>query len=178
MTRLPIGESELSQAGQALQEWPHWVNSLLLMARQLRRNLGRKLAPLAITENDFLLLWQCAQRSEGASQSQLAAVLGVSPAQISGQVDKLKARGLLRCHRPPKNRRTQIWQFTPAGLELLAKAEDALKDIASDFAKPSLIEYLRRREAEKRPSSPARPPNLRVFSPDAHDEASAREASS
>jgi len=176
MTPLPNRESDWPNQGRTPQEWPHWVNSLLLMARQLRRDLGQKLAPLGISENGFLLLWQCAQRVDGASQSQLAAVLGVSPAQVSGQVDKLKTLGLLICHRPPNNRRTQVWRITAKGQEHLVRVENALKNVATEYIQPSLIQYLRRRQTVERPSSGSEAANLRIFSPDSNDEASAQEA--
>jgi DNA-binding MarR family transcriptional regulator len=49
----------------------------------------------------------------------MAAELGLSAAQISSVVDSLRQRRAIVHQRAPEDRRRQIWQLTPSGLELI-----------------------------------------------------------
>jgi DNA-binding MarR family transcriptional regulator len=45
----------------------------------------------------------------------LAQILAVSPAQISGLVERLCAAGLLQCLAAEGDRRLRLWRLMPAG---------------------------------------------------------------
>jgi DNA-binding MarR family transcriptional regulator len=50
----------------------------------------------------------------------LAALVGVSPAQLSGLLERLAERDCLVGRRPSRDRRRQYWKLLPAGEGLLA----------------------------------------------------------
>jgi DNA-binding MarR family transcriptional regulator len=82
----------------------------------MRDELARHAAPLAITPSQFSLLWACSEAPPtGLGQNELAAVLALSPAHVSAQVEQLRARGLLVGHRKAPDRRRQVWQLTNEG---------------------------------------------------------------
>lgn len=102
-----------------------WLQLLLLVgaaARGARRLLAEQVAASELSEQEFFVLWLCndaelAHRGQG----ELAEAVGVSPAQMSGLVDRLRRRNLLQFERLGRDRRRQVWQLTPAGQTLLAE---------------------------------------------------------
>lgn len=74
------------------------------------------------------MLWACREAPPaGFSQSQLAATLGISAAQVSGLVERLRRSGLLASRRAEADRRRQHWCLTPTGR---ARLEAILLDLA------------------------------------------------
>lgn len=96
-----------------------WFLSLATAAwsvgRQLRRDISLRLAPEEVTAEDFLTLRLLETTTDGISQVELAEVLGISPAQTSGLVERLRQRGWITPHRDPHDRRRQCWIVTDAG---------------------------------------------------------------
>jgi DNA-binding MarR family transcriptional regulator len=92
----------------------------------LRDALAERTSPQGISEAQFSLLWACRQAPPGGlSQNELAQSLAWSAAHISGQVEQLRAKGLLTGHRRAPDRRRQVWQLTDQGhcqLETLFEA--------------------------------------------------------
>ena len=109
---LPIASSSnLAAAG-----WLHLAGKLNRCSRLLGERIAQEAERQGISEPQFALLWSClASPAEGVSQSELADVLLVSPAHVSGLVEQLRRRGLLEGRRSTKDRRKQIWQLTPQG---------------------------------------------------------------
>jgi DNA-binding MarR family transcriptional regulator len=71
------------------------------------------------------------QRRTGASQSELAGHLGVTPPTASALVDRLVQQGLVdRCPHP-RERRRHVLTLTAAGSELLAAAQAASRTRAA-----------------------------------------------
>ena len=104
----------------------HWSGAA---SRQLRRQLAEAAAAFELTDNELLVIWLC--RGNGRVQVELASAIGVSPAQMSGVVERLGTRGLVAMHRPSVDRRRQVWQTSPSGQSLLnavAPRLDALAD--------------------------------------------------
>jgi DNA-binding MarR family transcriptional regulator len=64
----------------------------------------------------------------------LAGTIGVSPAQMSGTVDRLGSRGLVAMHRPTMDRRRQVWRTTSDGLELLERIAPRLDELATSLS--------------------------------------------
>ena len=86
----------------------------------LRSAMEQQLACRGLSESQFSLLWACRLSPDcGISQNQLARSLSVSSAHVSGQVEVLRQRGWIDCHRSPHDRRRQLWRLTAAGHSLL-----------------------------------------------------------
>ena len=99
-------------------------------ARQLRRRLAALAEIAGLSDNEVLVLWLAAGAIEGLVQGDLAAAIGISPAQMSGTVERLRKRGLIAMERSPLDRRRQVWRNTAAGRELLESLQPGLFAIA------------------------------------------------
>lgn len=101
-----------------------WLQLLLQIgaaARAARRHLAGHVAASELNEQEFLVLWLCDDlASAHRGQGELAEAVGVSPAQMSGLVERLRVRNLLQFERCGSDRRRQVWQLTTAGQTLLA----------------------------------------------------------
>jgi len=96
-----------------------WIESavrVLICARGLRVRLAAEATRFGLAGTELELLWACAQAPrQGYSQGELAQILAVSPAQISGLVERLCAAGLLQCLAAEGDRRLRLWRLMPAG---------------------------------------------------------------
>lgn len=82
---------------------------------------------LGVTESEFRLLWQLEFSASGDAveagsrhesppdQAMLAERLALSPAQLSGLVERLGATGLIEPERCSRDRRRQTWRISLAG---------------------------------------------------------------
>ena len=92
------------------------LGQLAVSCRILRRQVAEVARPLGLSDSHYFLMWRCGQSgSSGASQRELVEALAVSPAQVSGLCEQLRARNLLCGHRPADDRRRQIWRLTAEG---------------------------------------------------------------
>lgn len=115
------------------EEWARIIRLLSVCERQLRKELAQQTAASGLTDTDFLLLFSCRQAGPpGIPQNELGAALGTSAASVSGLVEQLKRRGLLRVERGDSDRRRQYLRLSPDGLELV---ERLLVDLTSWTAK-------------------------------------------
>lgn len=96
----------------------------------MRRLLAEHAEPLGVSDGELLVVWLCEQDSLGMVQGDLAASVGVSPAQMSGLVERLRKRGLIDMHRSAIDRRRQVWRATALGRELLVSALPLLAQLA------------------------------------------------
>src|SRR5438105_3281404 len=113
-----------SQADRLLR-LVHWTNTA---SRHLRRRLSEIAGTLELTDNELLVVWLC---SGGARvQVELAAAIGISPAQMSGMVERLRSRGLVAMHRLAMDRRRQVWRTTSAGQAVLSNTAGHLNALA------------------------------------------------
>src|SRR5688500_1812462 len=107
----------------------HRANSA---GRRLRRLLAEYVAQWNLGDNEFLVLWLCGSRPyQGLGQGELAAAIGVSPAQMSSLVERLRQRGMIAVERSTGDRRRQVWQAAAPGQELLAEVRVGLEVLAS-----------------------------------------------
>ncbi len=113
-----------SQAERTLR-LVHWTSTA---SRHLRRRLAEVAAAFELSDNELMVLWLCT--GGGRVQVELAGAIGISPAQMSGLVERLRSRGLVAMHRLARDRRRQLWCTTPAGQNLVADAAHDLKAIA------------------------------------------------
>lgn len=94
--------------------------------RLVRRALAEALSEAEMSENEFLVLAAYEDAANPPSQRQLADRLAVSPAQISGIVERLRQREWIDAHRDPDDRRRQHWRLTTKGSEIVLVAGSAI----------------------------------------------------
>ena len=104
----------------------HWTSAA---SRHLRRRLADVAEGLGLSDTELLVVWLCS--GGGRVQVDLAGAIGISPAQMSGMVERLRARGLVAMHRQAMDRRRQIWRTSAAGQALLSKAAQHLSALAA-----------------------------------------------
>ncbi|BBO35107.1 MarR family transcriptional regulator [Lacipirellula parvula] len=90
------------------------------------RDIAAWLRGAAINEPEFRLLWLLSGSGNGAAecsldQADLAERLVVSPAQVSGAVERLRHLGLLERVQHERDRRRQLWRVTNTAGELLGQ---------------------------------------------------------
>lgn len=108
------------------------VQTVSHCGRHLRRALTEHVSRFDLSDTEFLLLWSCGQTvNHGIAQNELAQIVGVSPAQLSGLIDRLSARQLVAAKRCREDRRRQLVKLTPAGRETLNQALAGLDTLAS-----------------------------------------------
>lgn len=102
-----------------------------LCGRGLRRAIHERTRNLGLTDADLLVLWSCARRGDlGVAQSCLAREAGLSAAQTSGLLDRLRQTGLVSAHRPSGDRRRQLWHLEPEGERMLSAALAVIDGLA------------------------------------------------
>lgn len=107
----------------------HWTSTA---SRHLRRRIAEATAALDLSDTELIVVWLCS--GEGRVQIDLASAIGISPAQMSGLVERLRSRGLVAMHRQARDRRRQIWRATLEGQALLANAAGHLNELAECVA--------------------------------------------
>jgi DNA-binding MarR family transcriptional regulator len=98
-------------------------SACLLLARDLRTALDRDLAPYGLRTQQAAVLLR-SHRLPDASPSQLAAASGTDTAGITGLIDHLEKRGLVRRRPNPADRRAVIVEPTETGRALLPQLRD------------------------------------------------------
>jgi len=105
---------------------------LTVCFRALNRFFSVELAALDLSPVEFILLWTCGQnRNSSMSQSQLASMTGVSPAQLSQTAERLRRQGWIVLVRSKTDRRRQSLELTPQGAAKLQAARQRLKNPAA-----------------------------------------------
>jgi DNA-binding MarR family transcriptional regulator len=120
--------TRIGPQAQLLLELIHWSSTA---SRQLRRQLAELASEFDLSDSELLVLWLC--DDSGWVQVDLATAIGVSPAQMSGIVDRLGCRNLVAMHRPSIDRRRQVWRTTASGQELLGRAANHLESLAASL---------------------------------------------
>jgi DNA-binding MarR family transcriptional regulator len=87
--------------------------------RLAARELSGWTLDAGVSEAEFRLLWILFRDSSAPDQAALAARLAVSPAQISGAVERLRTSSLIELSVDPGDRRRQLWRLAPAGAALV-----------------------------------------------------------
>jgi DNA-binding MarR family transcriptional regulator len=79
-----------------------------------------------LSESEFQILW-CLSRlaAPAVDQTTLATRLALSPAQVSGCVEKLRVRGMIVHAEGRGDRRRHLWQLSAAGNDALQKVVQA-----------------------------------------------------
>lgn len=109
-----------------------WARSLQACQRALRQLLAERLTAIGMSETEFLVLWAChGAGAEVAIQGQLASLVGLSPAQLSAMVERLRVRGWIEAYRTPDDRRRQRLKLSVLGLDRLLEADRLLGGVSS-----------------------------------------------
>lgn len=102
--------------------------------RVASRELAAWVAGAGVSEAEFRLLWTLFQGDLSLNQAELASRLAVSPAQVSGAVERLQTSGLIDGSSDAADRRRQLWRLAPVGSALihavLAQVAAATKEAA------------------------------------------------
>jgi DNA-binding MarR family transcriptional regulator len=121
--------------------WLELVQAVSLCGRQLRKALAELAAPHQLSDTEVLILWACCDASSvGLGQHELATLVGISPAQLSGLVDRLSAQDLLIGRRPAHDRRRQYWRLTANGQRLMVQLAHDLAQRSTDSAEHPVAE--------------------------------------
>ena len=121
--------------------WLELVQAVSLCGRQLRKALAEVAAPHQLSDTEVLILWACCgTTSVGLGQHELAALVGISPAQLSGLVDRLSAQDLLIGRRPAHDRRRQYWRLSEPGEEMMEQLALDLARSSDDSGKQPLLQ--------------------------------------
>ena len=131
------GKSVKNVAGHSVARSPAAVSVVLedLIGYNLRRadvamhqNFAKLMRPLALKEVEYSIL-QLAAQSGGLSQRELCESLAVSPPNMVGLLVAMEARSLIGRVRSTRDRRVQLVTATQQGMELLARANQAVLEL-------------------------------------------------
>jgi DNA-binding MarR family transcriptional regulator len=99
---------------QQAQLWTELFGGLQVSLRRLRQALRAVARAWDLNDAEALLLLCCYQSPpQGVAQQQLVQTLGMSPAQVSSQIEGLQQRGLVVSRRSARDRRQQLWSICP-----------------------------------------------------------------
>lgn len=110
---------------------------LVAVGRAMARQLGNLVRSHGINEAEFRLLWLLLDVS-ALDQKHIAQQLGLSTAQVSGLVERLRRRGLLVASSVSGDRRRQLWQLSLSGKELAQKIVADLRGVETMNVLPPL----------------------------------------
>jgi DNA-binding MarR family transcriptional regulator len=92
-------------------------------------------AEIDLSARDVLVL-SFVSTTEGLSQQDLSARLGLDPTHVVGLVDGLEGRGLMERSRSPVDRRRNLLRLTPTGTALRDRAIEAASAVQDSFLGP------------------------------------------
>jgi DNA-binding MarR family transcriptional regulator len=107
------------------------IHRVSIAGRALRRLKADSAEAVGLSDGDLLIVWLCAER--GVVQGELATAIGVSPALMSGTVERLRQRELIEMQRSTVDRRRQVWRATTAGQQLLEALRPSLVALAEQL---------------------------------------------
>ncbi|PZS29756.1 MAG: MarR family transcriptional regulator [Pseudonocardiales bacterium] len=99
------------------------------------RRFTELLVPLEVHPRQYGMLRRLAA-SDGQSQQQLAAAMGIHRNVMVSLVDELERRGLVRRGRHPTDRRAHAVLLTSAGRRLLVRAEQIASEHNAELLDP------------------------------------------
>jgi DNA-binding MarR family transcriptional regulator len=108
------------------------LQQIAVAGRQLRRVLTRFLGDFDLNDTELLLLWVCDGAGvEGIAQNRLADSVGLSPAQVSGLVERMGRRHLIERCTGSADRRRRLWRIGSTGRQTLGQVLARLAPAAS-----------------------------------------------
>ena len=124
MSRSSPPSTRTSDSADAIARISHTCRQAIA-GKLATRQLARWVDGFAIGETDFRLLWDLFAADAQATampmfdQAALAERLAISAAQVSGMVERLRARNLVSRPSIDGDRRRQFWQLTASGQTLV-----------------------------------------------------------
>jgi DNA-binding MarR family transcriptional regulator len=112
------GDQQLADARRRLDA----ACQTIAAGRMAARRLAVHARGVGLNEAEFRLLWQLDKSPdalEHPDQKQLATQLGLSAAQVSTVVERLRAQGFVAGKLLPSDRRRQLWRLSSTGRALL-----------------------------------------------------------
>ena len=103
------------------------VHEVRWLHRLMRERLSEVAKHEGISDADLLTLLSCVGSDDGVHQRDLARRVGVSTAQMSGVVDRLKGLGFMEDRRASDDRRRVHWKVSQSGIELIERLSDCLE---------------------------------------------------
>ncbi len=140
--------------------------------RELRLALTDRIHRWGIHDVELLVLWLCQETADpGIAQSELVAEIGVSAAQVSGLVERLRRQKLLISKRCDSDRRKQYWTLTKEGVRLLDEIQADLSVVSHGLAKDLSIDEQRLLASllQQLTRGAKQPFALRAVAPDANE---------
>jgi len=89
------------------------LRELERLGQRSGRYVQQRLAQLDVTDLEVHVLWHL--RKGGQSPADLLRAFGIQPSTLTGVLDRLEARRLIRRSRHPNDRRSLLLVLTPAG---------------------------------------------------------------
>src|SRR3954468_1469337 len=105
---------------------------LVKLGNDVQARAEDPLAALGLSGRQYMVL-AVLGTDEPSSQLDLAAFCGLLPAQVVPVLDELERRGLVARQRSETDRRRSVVRLTPAGEEMLAKADELARSIEDAF---------------------------------------------
>lgn len=125
-----------------------------------------------INNVELLVLWLCHETAEpGIAQTDLVAEIGVSAAQMSGLVERLRQQDLLAAKRCDSDRRKQYWNLTNQGKRLLDEIQADLSVVSHGLSKHLSVDEQRLLASllQRLTRSAKQPFALRAVAPDTNE---------
>ena len=89
------------------------LRELERLGQRSGRYVQQRLARLDVTDLEVHVLWHL--RKGGQTPADLLRAFGIQPSTLTGVLDRLETRGLIRRSRHPTDRRSVLLVLTPAG---------------------------------------------------------------
>lgn len=89
------------------------LRELERLGQRSGRYVQQRLARLDVTDLEVHVLWHL--RKGGQSPADLLRAFGIQPSTLTGVLDRLETRRLIRRRRHPNDRRSVLLVLTPAG---------------------------------------------------------------
>lgn len=109
----------------------HPTRQCLLIAKDLRTGLDRDFAPFGLTGQQASVLVHCI-RLKGTGPSRLAAEVGTDTAGITGLIDQLEKKGLVKRQANSEDRRAVNVEPTPEGRALAPRLRVVFRQFATN----------------------------------------------
>ena len=103
------------------------------VAKRLRGQWMRKLAPLGLTPGQGRALGVIARAGDGIRMADLAGRLDIVPRSATSVVDGLEEQGLVLRRADPGDRRSMLVSLTEAGRLLVSRIDEARRGAAEEM---------------------------------------------
>src|ERR1700694_4249563 len=106
------------------------LRELERLGQRSGRYVQQRLAQLDVTDLEVHVLWHL--RKGGQSPADLLRAFGIQPSTLTGVLDRLEARRLIRRSRHPNDRRSLLLVLTPAGRRAATTVRQVLDGVGTE----------------------------------------------